>query len=153
MSLPLLQHTFWSLLPFMALSSAGLCATLPWGPSGTAHWGFLLSSCRPAGTLAPLHPPVAPVPGASICYGVRDAFSRPEQRKKYSNSNVIMHEISQYHVQVRPQPRKQCHSWGTSPWSWAQHNGETTPPVPQSSWWGHGEPTLGCWCPAPLSVC
>lgn len=28
-----------------------------------------------------------------------------EQRKKYSNSNVIMHETSQYHVQVRPRPQ------------------------------------------------
>lgn len=27
-------------------------------------------------------------------------FSPTEQRKKYSNSNIIMHETSQYHVQV-----------------------------------------------------
>lgn len=29
-----------------------------------------------------------------------------EQRKKYSNSNIIMHETSQYHVQVRPAPKE-----------------------------------------------
>lgn len=29
-------------------------------------------------------------------------FSSTEQRKKYSNSNYIMHETSQYHVEVRP---------------------------------------------------
>lgn len=29
-----------------------------------------------------------------------------EQRKKYSNSNIIMHETSQYHVQVRPAPEE-----------------------------------------------
>lgn len=32
-----------------------------------------------------------------------------EQRKKYSNSNVIMHETSQYHVQVRPAAREHPH--------------------------------------------
>lgn len=59
-----------------------------------------------------------------------------EQRKKYSNSNIIMHETSQYHVQVRPAPEEHSGPWagvgteaqreGVSPASDA-HSGQPEP--------------------------
>ncbi|XP_008590354.1 PREDICTED: LOW QUALITY PROTEIN: epidermal growth factor receptor kinase substrate 8-like protein 2, partial [Galeopterus variegatus] len=61
-------------------------------------------SCCPGATKRGLngisHPCILPgAPPGSRPPGVSDGVSHAEQRKKYSNSNVIMHETSQYHVQ------------------------------------------------------
>lgn len=53
-----------------------------------------------------------------------------EQRKKYSNSNVIMHETSQYHVQVSPSPHGALLSsvlWGPRARGETEAGGEVVP--------------------------
>lgn len=90
--------------------------------------------------------------------GPSDRVSCSEQRKKYSNSNVVMNETSQYHVQVSPRPPRPpsttsrrapapprprlCQGWGTPGETQAGEDGLWVPPQPSDRGPGGEEAVL-----------